>query len=126
MTASFRGVRAAVEAQAGRPVGQAVVTVPARFLASQRVALRSAVLAAGFADVHLINDAMAAVLEGVAPDLPSSTALVFSSGYAGFEVGLIRAVRGHYRALGYDGWQVPAGQALDECVLLAMFDALAE
>jgi actin-like ATPase involved in cell morphogenesis len=123
---AFRALRLAVEAQTAKRVDHAVVAVPARYLASQRTALCEAVLAAGFAEAHLINDSMAAVMNSTGRRGTASTSLVFGMGYTGFEVGLVRVARGHYRGLGYEGGSVPAGQALDECLLRGFFETLAQ
>jgi hypothetical protein len=122
----FRSVRQAVESQAARPVAQAVISVPARYSASQRAALRDAALAARFAEVHLISDTVAAVMASTARREGAATVLVYGMGYAGFEVGLVRAVRGHYRALGYEGGLAPAGWALDQLLLQAVLDIARE
>ena len=125
-TEVFRTIKQAVESHAARPVTQAVISVPARYPASQRAALRDAVLAARFAEVHLINDTVAAVMASTAQREAAATVLVYGMGYAGFEVGLVRAVRGHYRALGYEGGRVPAGWALDQLLLQALLDVARE
>ena len=126
VTEAFCAIKRTVEAQASNPVGRAVISVPARYSASQRAALREAVLQAGFADVHLINDSVAAVIAHTAQSEGGTTALVYSMGYAGFEIGLVRAMRGHYRALGYEGGTAPSGQALDELLLRALLGLLAQ
>ena len=119
---SFRTLKRAVEAELARPVAQAVVSVPARYRASQRSALREAALAAGFADVHLVNDSVAAVLAHTAGRDTPATILVCGIGYSGFELGLVRAVRGNLRALGYEGGGSASGAVLDEVVLDAWLE----
>jgi hypothetical protein len=122
----FGEIRAAVEARAGRPVGQAVVAVPARYSASRRAALREAGLRAGFAEIHLLNDSMAAVMSRGHGRDQAVTALVYGMGYAGFEIGLVRVARGHYRALGYEGADAPGGATLDGLILRTWLATLAE
>lgn len=122
----FRSVKQAVETQAAGSVARAVVSVPARYSASQRAALRDAALVARFAEVHLINDTVAAVMASTARRDGAATVLVYGMGYAGFEVGLVRAVRGHYRTLGYEGGSAPAGWALDRLLLQAVIDLAME
>jgi hypothetical protein len=127
VTQAFRGVKRSVEEHASRPVSEVVVTVPALYSAAQRIGLREAVLAAGFADVHLLNDSVAAVIAHTAQREGPATVLVYAMGYAGFEVGLIRAAaHGRYRALGYEGGGAPAGRAFDELLLEALLGYLEE
>lgn len=121
VTRAFLAVKRSVEDHASRTVSDAVVTVPAFYSAAQRTALRDAILAAGFADVHLLNDSVAAVIAQTAHREGPATVLVYAMGYAGFELGLIRAAHGHYRALGYEGGS-PAGWAFDELLLEILFE----
>ncbi|MEW2530104.1 Hsp70 family protein [Streptomyces sp. NPDC047071] len=111
----LRALRERVEARAGA-VTQTVISVPAAFQSRQRQALRDAAAAAGLAPVRLISDSLAAVM-GHTTDRDSGTFLVYGMGYDGFELGLVRGVRGHYRALGYDGAATSGGRAFDEAAL---------
>src|SRR2546430_898298 len=47
----------------------------------------------------------------------TGTFLVYGMGYEGFELGLVRAVRGRYRVLGYECAAAPGGNTLDAQVL---------
>lgn len=123
---AFRALKQAVEGQISKLVTQMVVSVPARYSTSQRAALRDAALQAGFADAHLVNDTVAAVIAYTAQGDDRATVLVYSMGYAGFEIGLVRAVRGHYRALGYEGGSIPSGGLIDLLILQGWFNFLAE
>ncbi|QCX79766.1 Chaperone protein DnaK [Streptomyces sp. YIM 121038] len=111
----LRALRERVEARAGA-VTQTVISVPAAFQSRQRQALRDAAAAAGLVPVRLISDSLAAVM-GHTTDRDSGTFLVYGMGYDGFELGLVRGVRGHYRALGYDGAATSGGRAFDEAAL---------
>ncbi|QEV62747.1 hypothetical protein CP982_31910 [Streptomyces spectabilis] len=111
----LRALRERVEERAGT-VAQTVISVPAAFQSRQRQALRDAAAAAGLAPVRLISDSLAAVM-GHTTDRDSGTFLVYGMGYDGFELGLVRGVRGHYRALGYDGAATSGGRAFDEAAL---------
>jgi hypothetical protein len=122
----FRRARTAVETAGVGPAHKLVVVIPARYTASRRAALRDAALRAGFAEVHLLNDSMAAVVSRAHPKDFTATVLVYSMGYAGFEIGLIRVARGHYRALGYEGGDCPAGGTIDELILQTWLATLAE
>ncbi|WJV45516.1 Hsp70 family protein [Streptomyces flavofungini] len=112
----LRGLRERVEEQADAFVAQTVVSVPASFQSAQRQALRDAADAAGLTPVRLISDSMAAVM-GHTTDRDSGTFLVYGMGYEGFEIGLVRGVRGHCRALGYAGAATSGGRAFDEAAL---------
>ncbi|QIB42932.1 Hsp70 family protein [Streptomyces aureoverticillatus] len=116
VTRMLRALRERVEEQASAFVAQTVISVPASFLSSQRQALRDAAREAGLAPVRLISDSMAAVM-GHTTDRDSGTFLVYGMGYDGFELGLVRGVRGHCRALRYDGATTSGGRAFDEAVL---------
>jgi tetratricopeptide (TPR) repeat protein len=117
VTEAFRAAKRGVEEHTSRPVAEVVVTVPALYSSAQRTALRGAVLAAGFAEAHLLNDSLAAVIAQTAQQEGSATVLVYAMGYAGFELGLIRAAHGRYRALGYEGGWSPGGWAFDRLLL---------
>ncbi|WP_405662395.1 Hsp70 family protein [Streptomyces sp. RK9] len=112
----FRALRERVEEQADALVAQTVVSVPASFQSAQRQALRDAASEAGLTPVRLISDSMAAVM-GHTTDRDSGTFLVYGMGYEGFELGLVRGVRGHCRALGYVGAATSGGRAFDEATL---------
>lgn len=127
VTRLFRSLKRGVEERTSSAVGEAVVTVPALYSASQRAALRSAVLAAGFAEAHLLNDSVAAVIaQAAARRDHSATVLVYAMGYAGFELGLVRVAHGHYRALAYEGGWSPAGWTFDQLLLESLLSFLEE
>ncbi len=111
---------------AGRPASQLVISVPALYSASRRAALRDLALSAGFTDVHLLNDSMAAVIGHAYQSEEPITALVYNLGYSGFEVGLIRYAKGRYWAIGYDGASSPGGEAFDTIVMRGCLQALSK
>ncbi|MEU7580294.1 Hsp70 family protein [Streptomyces sp. NPDC041068] len=108
----LRSVRERVEAAAPGRVAQTVISVPARFGSAQRAALRDAAREAGLDPARLVSDSMAAVI-GHMTERDSGTCLVYGMGYEGFELGLIRSVRGHFRSLGYEGGATSGGRAFD-------------
>ncbi|MET8683040.1 Hsp70 family protein [Streptomyces sp. NPDC004732] len=108
----LRSVRERVEAAAPGRVAQTVISVPARFGSAQRAALRDAAREAGLDPTRLVSDSMAAVI-GHMTERDSGTCLVYGMGYEGFEIGLIRSVRGHFRSLGYEGGATSGGRAFD-------------
>ncbi|MGW0537215.1 Hsp70 family protein [Streptomyces sp. NPDC003032] len=108
----LRSLRERVEAAAPGRVAQTVISVPARFGSAQRAALRDAAREAGLDPARLVSDSMAAVI-GHMTERDSGTCLVYGMGYEGFELGLIRSVRGHFRSLGYEGGTTSGGRAFD-------------
>ncbi len=117
VTCAFRELRQRVEEQLSDRVKEAVIAVPARYSAAQRAALRQAVMAAGFSEAHLLTDSVAAVMSLSLNDRKVATALVYGMGYSGFELGLVRFVRGRCRALGYEGGPSPSGRELDRLLM---------
>ncbi|MGH3717765.1 MAG: Hsp70 family protein [Pseudonocardiaceae bacterium] len=114
-----RGLDAArrlVEATASAGIGRTVISVPARFALRQRAALRDAAGEAGFTDVGLIDDSVAAVIAHTR-GTQDGVFLVCSMGYSGTELGLVRAARGQYQALGHESSAAPGGSTFDEEVL---------
>lgn len=116
-------LRARITQETGAEVGQTVISIPARYSSVQRTALTGAASQAGLTDVALVSDSLAAVI-GQADTDSSETYLVYAMGYEGIELGLVRAVRGRYRVLGYEGLARPGGRALDERLLGAWMSAL--
>ncbi|MEU7647948.1 Hsp70 family protein [Streptomyces huasconensis] len=108
----LRSLRERVEAAAPGRVTQTVISVPARYGSAQRAALRDAAREAGLDPARLVSDSMAAVI-GHMTERDSGTCLVYGMGYEGFELGLIRSVRGHFRSLGYEGGATSGGRAFD-------------
>lgn len=120
---SLAGIRRTAEQISGRPAGRAVVSVPALYPSSKRTALREIAAQAGFAEVHLLNDGMAAVMSHAGRDASPRTLLVYGAGYSGFEIALIRVAKGRYRSLGYEGGTVAGGAAFDAVVLRGCLQA---
>ncbi|GAA4232479.1 hypothetical protein GCM10022254_32440 [Actinomadura meridiana] len=117
-------VRAEIVRGPGQSVGQTVISVPARFPSTRRAALLAAAARAGLTDVSLITDSAASVISQTAGE-GSGTYLVYGMGHSGYELGLVRAERGTYRVLGYDGDAAPSGDTLDTQVLGSWLTALA-
>jgi hypothetical protein len=125
VTRALDAVRAAVLREPGSSIGRTVISVPARFFTTQRTALLAAAADAGLTDVSLLTDSVAAVIDQTA-DAETGTYLVYGMGYGGYEVGLVRAVRGTYRVLGYAGAAAPSGATLDAAVLGSWLAALGQ
>jgi hypothetical protein len=125
ITAGLRTIRSSVEREAGAAVGTTVISVPARFLSRQRTALLDAAKTAGLTDVRLVTDSMAAAIAHTGGER-GGTVLAVGMGYGGVEVGLVRALRGRYRALDYDGATSPGGHSLDHLVLAQLVRVLCQ
>ncbi|MGH3941981.1 MAG: Hsp70 family protein [Pseudonocardiaceae bacterium] len=123
VTRALGVARRQVESATSAKVGQTVISVPARFTSAQRSALRDAAHAAGLAEVRLINDSAAAVIAYTGGER-GGTFLVYGMGYSGVELGLVRALRGHYRVLGNEGAAAPGGSTFDEKVLSGLIQTL--
>ncbi|GAB2717059.1 Hsp70 family protein [Streptomyces bullii] len=116
VTGLLREVREQVEAVAGARIALTVISVPVSYRSAQRTALLDAARAAGLDEVRLIGDAMAAVI-GHTEGRGSATCLVYGLGYGGFELGLVRAARERYRALGHETAASTGGRAFDDAAL---------
>lgn len=125
LVTELAAVRKRVEADSGAEVDRVVLTVPARMESIERRALREAARSAGFTDVHLMNDAIAAVL-GEDTAGPARTVLVYSLGYSGFEVGLLRLARRQVRVLHHMAADTPSGAGMDSWIMKAWLSVLGE
>ncbi|MGH3757669.1 Hsp70 family protein [Actinophytocola sp.] len=124
LTGELARAREAVGAESGTDVSCAVLSVPTRLGSGDRIALRDAARTAGFVEVHLINDAVAAVLADGPGE--SRTVLVYSLGYSGFETGLLRVARRQVRVLGHAGAVEPSGAKMDMWLLDAWLGSLSD
>src|SRR5579859_407271 len=89
----FRAIKHKIEEYAGEEVGQVAIAVPARYSSFRRAEILKIAEKLGFRDTGLINDSTAAALAYTAEQATSSTLLVYSMGYAGYEISLLRAAK---------------------------------
>ncbi|GAA1365675.1 Hsp70 family protein [Streptomyces beijiangensis] len=120
---ALRALREGVEKETSCSVGPTAIAVPARYGSAARTELRDAAREAGLTQVRLVSDSVAAVI-GHTAGSGSGTVLVVSMGYGGYEAGLVRAVRGHFRALGYEGAATPGGASFDTWLLAGVLKTL--
>jgi tetratricopeptide (TPR) repeat protein len=106
-----------LQTSTGCSVGQLVIAVPAHYPGFQREELTRLAMRAGFANVHLLNDSMAAVIAHTHHRDVASTMLVYSMGYAGFEIGLIRVAKKRLQTLSYAGGSSPSGAVFDAGII---------
>lgn len=121
----FTNIKRTVETFAGDRIGRTVVSVPSRYSARRRAIVREAGEAAGFGQVDLINDCTAAVLGRThgQEDRPR-TVLVYSVGFTGFEVSVLRYARRELRELLHDGGRAPSGRDIDLEIVAGLIDSL--
>jgi len=86
----LRRLCSAAEAQIGRPVRRAVITVPAYFSDAQRTATREAGEVAGLSVERILNEPTAAALGYAEPDGAPRTQLVYDLGGGTFDVSIVR------------------------------------
>jgi hypothetical protein len=110
-------LRREVEDRTSSTVARVVLSVPARYTSSQRRALHEVARQAGFQHIQLISDSIAAAIGYGETVKTGGTFVVYSMGYSGLELGLVRSAGGHYRVLGYEGLTEPGGLLLDRIVL---------
>ncbi|MFC4857376.1 Hsp70 family protein [Actinophytocola glycyrrhizae] len=122
LTSELARACATVRGESGADVSRAVLSVPTRLGSADRTKLRDAARAAGFAEVHLINDSVAAALADGSGE--PRTVLVYSLGHSGFETGLLRVARRQVRVLGHAGAMEPSGLAMDTWLMQAWLGSL--
>jgi molecular chaperone DnaK (HSP70) len=106
----------------GEEISQVTIAVPSTYTEQRRAALREASQQAGFREVTLINDCTAATIGHLHTTGESHTVLVYSSGYLGLEVSLLRVVKQHYREIIHDSLPHPSGQYIDALIMRAVLD----
>lgn len=114
---AIRELRHEVERRTSSTVARVVFSVPARYTSSQRRALQDLARQAGFQHVQLISDSIAAAIGYSESVKTGGTFVIYSMGYGGLELGLVRSVGAHHRVLGYESLAELGGFALDRIVL---------
>lgn len=117
---TFLNIKQSVEDYAGESVEQVVISVPARYSAFRRSEVIKIAEAVGFGKATLINDCTAAAI-GYTFDTGEEalTLLVYSMGFIGFEVSLLRMARGRLREIAHEGSDSPSGRDFDLLVMRA-------
>ncbi|KAL4443559.1 hypothetical protein ABPG75_011296 [Micractinium tetrahymenae] len=107
-------LRQLAEQQLGEPVTGAVVTVPAHFRQEQQGATHAAARQAGFAEVQLLQEPVAAALAyGINGGTDGDTVLVFDVGGGTFDVSVLQAFEGIMEVLGTAGDSSLGGNDFD-------------
>ncbi|WP_238007385.1 Hsp70 family protein [Dactylosporangium sp. AC04546] len=106
----------------GRPVTQAVVTVPAYFDTARRKATQDAGMIAGLEVVRVLNEPTAAALAyGIGADT-ASTFLVYDLGGGTFDVTVMRADDGELRVMAIEGDRNLGGFDFDNVLMKLIND----
>jgi molecular chaperone DnaK len=121
----FANIKRAVETYSGEEIGRAVIAVPAQYSALRRSIVRELGEAAGFGQVDLINDCTGAALGHIhEQEEAARTLLLYSMGFYGYEVSLVRYARQRFRELGHEGAKTPSGRDFDMQTMVAAVEAL--
>jgi len=122
---TIASIKRAMEIYAGDEVSSAVISVPALYSARRRALLRTVAEDAGLGHVELINDCTAAALGHThGADEAARTLLVFSMGYSGLEVAVVRSTHQRLRELVHEGLPAPSGRDFDLKIMLAAMETL--
>ena len=115
------------EAYFGKPVNEAVITVPAYFTDAQRQATKDAGEIAGFKVERILNEPTAAALAyGFQHKEETSTILVYDYGGGTFDVSIIQLVEGAFKVLAASGNNMLGGDDFDQIVSDYLFDKFKE
>lgn len=107
-------LRQLAEQELGEPVTGAVVTVPAHFRQEQQGATHAAARQAGFGEVQLLQEPVAAALAyGINGGTDGDTVLVFDVGGGTFDVSVLQAFEGIMEVLGTAGDSSLGGNDFD-------------
>jgi ribosomal protein L7/L12 len=102
------------------PPDAAVLTVPASYGPHRRELMRFAGQAAGFADVSILEEPIAAAhyyaSEGALHANDGDLLIVYDLGGGTFDIALVQAARGEYETIGYAGLPDCGGIDFDTCL----------
>ena len=112
------------EQKLGRPVGKAVITVPAFFSDAQRQATREAGEIAGLDVVRIINEPTAAALVYEAAQHQGKRILVYDLGGGTFDVSVVRIEEGVVEVISSHGNNHLGGDDFDQKIVEHILDHL--
>ncbi|HSW47311.1 MAG TPA: Hsp70 family protein [Phycisphaerae bacterium] len=118
----LRTLKGRAEQHLGRPVGKAVITVPAYFNDAQRQATREAGELAGLEVVRILNEPTAAALVYEADQTASQTILVYDLGGGTFDVSIVRIEKGVLEVLSSHGDTHLGGDDFDALLIQRVAD----
>lgn len=105
------------EKQLGRPLGHAVITVPAYFNQLQRQSVREIGRMAGFNVLRIINEPTAAVLAYAINETEEQNVLVFDFGGGTFDVSMLTIARGVFEVKATGGSNRLGGDDIDRLIV---------
>jgi len=120
----LRRLKAMAETHLGRPVGRAVITVPAYFNDAQRQATREAGQIAGLEVVRIINEPTAAALAYEANHQGQRHILVYDLGGGTFDVSVVKIEDGVVEVLASHGNNHLGGDDFDHKILEHLLEHL--
>lgn len=118
----LKALKARAERQLGKPVGKAVITVPAYFTDAQRQATREAGLIAGLDVVRIINEPTAASLAYESIHAEDRTILVYDLGGGTFDVSIVKIENGIIEVLASTGDNRLGGDDFDAKIVRRLVD----
>jgi len=113
----LKRLKAIAESYAGRPIGKAVITVPAYFSDAQRQATREAGEIAGLEVVRMINEPTAAALVYGAGREDAKRMLVYDLGGGTFDVSVVNVQSGVVEVLSSHGDNHLGGDDFDQLIV---------
>jgi len=112
----LRAARARAEQDLGRPVGRAVITVPAYFDDAARSATKDAARLAGLEVLRLVNEPTAAALAYGLDKAAEGIFAVYDLGGGTFDISLLRLEKGVFQVLATGGDTALGGDDFDHAV----------
>ena len=112
------------ELELGEPVTDAVITVPAYFDDTRRMATKQAGKIAGLNVLRVLNEPTAAALSYGLDVAPSGTVLVYDLGGGTFDVTVMKINNGEFDVLGTDGNRNLGGFDFDNRIAEYVFEQL--
>jgi len=113
----LRGLKARAEEQLGRPVAQAVITVPAYFDDGQRQATKEAGRLAGLEVLRLLNEPTAAALAYGLDKRSRGTFAVYDLGGGTFDISILNLVEGVFEVKAVGGDSALGGDDFDRALV---------
>lgn len=120
----LRRLKEIAEQRLGRPVGRAVITVPAYFSDTQRQATREAGEIAGLEVVRIINEPTAAALAYEAGAHQGKRILVYDLGGGTFDVSVVRIEDGVVEVISSHGNNHLGGDDFDQKIVVHLVEQL--
>jgi molecular chaperone HscA len=117
----LRAAKARAEQALGRPVGRAVVTVPAYFDDAARSATKDAARLAGLEVLRLVNEPTAAALAYGLDKQAEGVFAVYDLGGGTFDISLLRLQKGVFQVLATGGDTALGGDDFDHAIAERFF-----